>query len=264
MEVIKVMLWYSGLLDFSFDQPQSEPYFELVEYAMEMDAIKLGIFTCKAVLEEPITVQHAAWAFDLDKETNVQKGVVEEPVGQDKEHSVQEDVVKEPVGQDKVPSVQEGAEEEVFGLDKETAEESSSDDEEGFFEEGNDDEFQDEVIGSESNREDVEWRQSQDAIKQATKDEVAATKKLVEECIKPNEKEVKLHESNDVGYAHIEGYSSYEESDGDIATPGDSEDDDVRGKKYKETAPSLNRLTRRSLLGKLEQGLLQGMLLKRQ
>ncbi|KAJ0714522.1 hypothetical protein HanPI659440_Chr13g0490441 [Helianthus annuus] len=202
----------------------------------------------EAVLEEPIIVQQAAWAFDLDKKTSVQEGVVEEPLGQEKE-----------------PSMKQGAEEEVFGFDKETTgiehdldavdrvdsedneynvdligtkESSSDDDDEGFFEEGIADEVQDEAIGSESNKEDVEWRQSQDAIKQTTKNEVAATKKLVEKCIRPNEKKGKLHESNDARCAHIEGYSSYEESDGDIATPGDSEDDDVRGKKYKETAPS--------------------------
>ncbi|XP_021990818.1 uncharacterized protein LOC110887548 [Helianthus annuus] len=59
-----------------------------------------------------------------------------------------------------------------------------------------------EVNGSESDREDLEWRQSQDAVRKAT---------------------------------HVDY--------GDILTPGESEDDNIRGKKYKEAAPSITEHT---------------------
>ncbi|KAJ0867672.1 hypothetical protein HanRHA438_Chr12g0565881 [Helianthus annuus] len=100
-----------------------------------------------------------------------------------------------------------------------------------------------EVNGSESDREDLEWRQSQDAVRKATHVDCQAKKKLFDECLQEKETEGKLHETNDAVGAHIEGYSSYEESDGDILTPGESEDDDIRGKKYKEAALSITEHT---------------------
>ena len=105
------------------------------------------------------------------------------------------------------------------------------------------DEVLEEVNGSESDREDLEWRQSQDAVRKATHVDCQAKKKLFDECLQEKETEGKLHETNDAVGAHIEGYINYEESDGDILTPGESEDDDIRGKKYNEAAPSVTEHT---------------------
>ncbi|XP_022041961.1 serine/threonine-protein phosphatase 4 regulatory subunit 2-like [Helianthus annuus] len=178
------------------------------------------------VVEEP--VHEASWVFDIDKETNL-KEVVKE--------SVKKVVQEEVFGQhsDKEADLEQDSEDSDYN------EESSCDDDEDCY--SDDDEVLEELVGLDSDREDFEWKQSQDAIKQATKDEEAATKKILEESIKHNEKEGNLHESNDAGCAHVEGYSNYEESGGDIATPGDSEEDDVRDKKFKETAPSVSAQT---------------------
>ncbi|XP_035845377.1 uncharacterized protein LOC118491594 [Helianthus annuus] len=271
MERIDVMLWYGGCLDFSFDQPQyidgnckliqmdfdHIAYFELVDYALEtneyesrdfymygMDAdngdFKLSrddkdvLELAMKVVEEP--VHEASWAFDIDKETNL-KEVVKE--------SVKEVVQEEVFGQhsDKEADLEQDSEDSDYN------EESSCDDDEDCY--SDDDEVLEELVGLDSDIEDLEWKQSQDAIKQATKDEEAATKKIIEECIKHNEKEGNFHESNDASCAHVEGYSSYEESDGDIATPGDSEEDDVRGKKFRETAPSAKKSAHKKLHGSM-------------
>ncbi|KAJ0437619.1 putative transcription factor interactor and regulator CCHC(Zn) family [Helianthus annuus] len=180
----------------------------------------------KQVVEEP--VHEASWAFDIDKETNL-KEVEKESVKEEEvfgKHSDKEAVLD----QDSEDSE-----------DSDYNEESSCDDDEDCY--SDEEDVLEELVGLDSDTEDFEWKQSQEAIKQATKDEEAATKKILEECIKENEEEGNLHETHDAGSAHVEGYSSYEESDGDIATPGDSEEDDVRGKKFRETAPSVSAQT---------------------
>jgi hypothetical protein len=72
------------------------------------------------------------------------------------------------------------------------------------------------------------------------KNEDAASKKqLLEQCIK--DVVVKYGGLNED--TNIEGYSSYEDSNAEINTPGDSEDDDIRGNKYKVSVPVINDQT---------------------
>ncbi|KAM0003017.1 hypothetical protein Hdeb2414_s0304g00861461 [Helianthus debilis subsp. tardiflorus] len=123
-------------------------------------------------------------------------------------------------------------------------EESNSDE---LVETSDEEEAADDVLGLESDKEDDEWIQSQHAVREATKIHLDAKKKVLDEVVHDRQTEGNLHETegnlHETEQARVDGNSSYEESDGDILTPGDSEDDDIRGKKYKEAVPSVGEHT---------------------
>lgn len=82
-----------------------------------------------------------------------------------------------------------------------------------------------------SDKDDEEWRASIAAIKHVNEEDAKSNQKLLEECLKQSVDEVK------------EAYSSYEDSDADVHSPGESEDDNIRGNKYKEFVPVVNEQT---------------------
>ncbi|KAD2803962.1 hypothetical protein E3N88_37339 [Mikania micrantha] len=101
---------------------------------------------------------------------------------------------------------------------------------------GSDDDETEEVSTYGSDKDDDEFVESLKAVKKVTEEDSRSRKILVEECLKGN-REAEIIEG-DVG-----GYSSYEESDGDVLSPGESEDDDIRGKKYTPHVPNVDEQT---------------------
>ncbi|XP_076908796.1 uncharacterized protein LOC143565821 [Bidens hawaiensis] len=79
---------------------------------------------------------------------------------------------------------------------------------------------------------DDEWRESVAAIKESK----LAEKQLVERLLKNFHSEIQVEE------AHSD-CSSYEDSEGDVNSPGESEDDDIKGKKHKVKVPVVTDYT---------------------
>ncbi|KAK9067585.1 hypothetical protein SSX86_011696 [Deinandra increscens subsp. villosa] len=96
----------------------------------------------------------------------------------------------------------------------------------------------DEVLGSGSDTDDEEWRQSRVVIEQVNNTQDESNKivvaKFINESIDENRKEVEVEAG---------GYSSYEDSDADVNSPGESDDDDIRGNKYKVKVPIVTDTT---------------------
>ncbi|XP_076933554.1 uncharacterized protein LOC143599494 [Bidens hawaiensis] len=125
----------------------------------------------------------------------------------------------------------EGSEDEI------SSDDSGSDDEVNIFhgEDDYDTEFENE-----------EWIDSVAAIQQVDKEDVVLKNSLLKQCLNGSkdakENMVEYFEGNfvesfEAGGSHLEAYSSYEDSDGYVNSPGESEDDNVRGKKYKQKVP---------------------------
>ncbi|KAK1413495.1 hypothetical protein QVD17_35269 [Tagetes erecta] len=86
---------------------------------------------------------------------------------------------------------------------------------------------------------DGELKTSQTALLIYGKELELLKKNLVENfLIGSSEHVVETHNTN-----VDETYSSYEESDGDVNSPGESEEDDIRGKKYKVIVPVVDEVT---------------------
>ncbi|MFS7921020.1 hypothetical protein Hanom_Chr03g00231701 [Helianthus anomalus] len=84
------------------------------------------------------------------------------------------------------------------------------------------------VFGCGSDEEDVEWRDSVAAIRKVNKEDAESTKKLVENCIRNSvDKEGGVPVLGSGGHTEV-----YEDSDGDVKTPGESEEDDIVGKMH--------------------------------
>ncbi|XP_076916988.1 uncharacterized protein LOC143576876 [Bidens hawaiensis] len=79
---------------------------------------------------------------------------------------------------------------------------------------------------------DDEWKESVAAIKESK----LAEKELVERLLKNFHSEIQVEE------AHSD-CSSYEDSEGDANSPGESEDDDIKGKKHKVKVPVVTDYT---------------------
>ncbi|KAK9077857.1 hypothetical protein SSX86_006195 [Deinandra increscens subsp. villosa] len=82
---------------------------------------------------------------------------------------------------------------------------------------------------------DDEWISSVAAIDKVHKNDKLTQKELVQSILEKPDLGFK-HDVDEVAEAD-ENYSSYEDSDGDVNSPGDSEDDDIRGRKYKIEVP---------------------------
>ncbi|KAK1431469.1 hypothetical protein QVD17_07928 [Tagetes erecta] len=118
----------------------------------------------------------------------------------------------------------------------------SDDDSDSSEEDGDADKevIDEEVISCDSDDDD-EWRESVAKIKKVKQADAESTQKVLEECLNkfvgPGLTEIETEAQG------IEAHSSYEDSDGDVNTPGESEDDDILGKKYKEIVPVVNEQT---------------------
>ncbi|KAK1432692.1 hypothetical protein QVD17_09590 [Tagetes erecta] len=97
----------------------------------------------------------------------------------------------------------------------------------------------DEVIGSESDTDDEEWKTARFSIVKVNKEQQLLKKNIVEDFLKETRQEVEETHNTVVD----ETYSSYEDSEGDVNSPGESEEDDIRGKKYKPDIPVVTDLT---------------------
>jgi hypothetical protein len=139
-------------------------------------------------------------------------------------------------------------------VDQEIVDQDASDsDDSGSYvaseEDTYDDEDLDEVNESGSDRDDDEWLQSVVALKKVNEEDVVSKQVLFEECLKVGDEQqgdlldLPWKDPVDKGNSHTESYSSYEDSDGEVNTPGESEDDDIRGRKYKEQVPHINDQT---------------------
>ncbi|KAK9079880.1 hypothetical protein SSX86_001553 [Deinandra increscens subsp. villosa] len=87
--------------------------------------------------------------------------------------------------------------------------------------------------------EDEEWKASVEAIVKVDKIDESADKEVVDTILtQPVGEGHPTFEVPEVEEAPVEGgYSSYEDSDAEINSPGDSEEDDIRGNKYKLNVP---------------------------
>ncbi|KAD4889169.1 hypothetical protein E3N88_21242 [Mikania micrantha] len=101
--------------------------------------------------------------------------------------------------------------------------------EEGY-EEGSEDEY-----GSDTD--DEEWRASIGAIKKSDKEDESSKKKLLDQFLAEPDS---THEES-VQITHHSDASSYEDSD--VNSPGNSEDDDIRGRKYNSNVPVVTENT---------------------
>ncbi|KAK1411785.1 hypothetical protein QVD17_32525 [Tagetes erecta] len=92
----------------------------------------------------------------------------------------------------------------------------------------------DEILGSGSHTDDDddEWIASTAAIVKVNNEDELSNKNLVESFLKQPADALE----------DAETYSSYDESEGDVNSPGESEEDDIRGKKYKADVPVANEL----------------------
>ncbi|KAD4585445.1 hypothetical protein E3N88_23046 [Mikania micrantha] len=112
------------------------------------------------------------------------------------------------------------------------SEEGSEDGSEEGSEEGSEDEY-----GSDTD--DEEWRASIGAIKKSNKEDESSKKKLLEQFLAEPDS---THEES-LQITHHSDASSYEDSDGDVNSPGNSEDDDIKGRKYKSNVPVVTKST---------------------
>ncbi|KAK1425137.1 hypothetical protein QVD17_20482 [Tagetes erecta] len=117
-----------------------------------------------------------------------------------------------------------------------------SDGDEDPEEDGHNEHEVDEVISCESDEDDDELRESIAKIQKVNREYQERKRKVFEDCLKGSAGVGEPSTQKDTA-SRVEAHSSYEDSDGDVNTPGESDDDNILGKKYRDVVPLIDEHT---------------------